>query len=94
MTPFSIFADNQENIRVTTELISLAKLKAGEVGRVVEIKAEPQLALHLLEIGLAKGVRVRFLRSAPLGDPLQVEVDGFLLSLRKNEAAAVMVELE
>ncbi len=60
----------------------------------VEIKTEPHLALHLLEIGLAKGARVRFLRSAPLGDPIQVEVDGFLLSLRKNEAAAVRVELE
>lgn len=94
MSPFSIFAGDRENIQVTSKLTSLAKLAAGQTGRVLEINAEPQLALHLLEIGLAKGAQVCFLRSAPLGDPIQVEVDGFLLSLRKNEASAVMVEME
>ncbi len=71
---------------------SLADLKIGEAGRVVEVTTKEPLALHILEIGLVTGANVRFLRSAPLGDPIQVEVDGFLLSLRKNEAEVVLVE--
>ncbi len=73
---------------------SLARLEVGESGRVVEVRAKEPLALHILEIGLVTGAKVRFLRSAPLGDPIQVEVDGFLLSLRKNEAETVLVETE
>jgi Fe2+ transport system protein FeoA len=73
---------------------TLAAMEPGETGRVVEIHADEPLALHILEIGLVRGAKVRFLRSAPLGDPIQVEVDGFLLSLRKNEAEGVLVETE
>ena len=73
---------------------SLARLEVGETGRVVEVAAKEPLALHILEIGLVKGAKVRYLRSAPLGGPIQIEVDGFLLSLRKNEAEAVIVEIQ
>lgn len=73
---------------------TLADLETGETGRVAEVRAKEPLALHILEIGLVTGARVRFLRAAPLGDPIQVEVDGFLLSLRKSEAETVLVETE
>ncbi|MGH8004101.1 MAG: FeoA family protein [Limisphaerales bacterium] len=73
---------------------SLAGLEAGETGRVVEVQAREPLALHILEIGLVTGAKVRYLRSAPLGGPIQVEVDGFLLSLRNNEAEAVLIETD
>jgi Fe2+ transport system protein FeoA len=81
-------AKSETSVRVKT----LADLKAGETGRVLEIRAKEPLALHILEIGLVTGVKIRYLRSAPLGGPIQVEVDGFLLSLRKNEAEAVLIE--
>lgn len=80
--------------KTTIRIKTLADLELGETGRVVEVRAKEPLALHILEIGLVTGARVRFLRSAPLGDPIQVDVDGFLLSLRKNEAEAVLVETE
>ena len=73
---------------------TLARLEVGETGRVVEITAKEPLAMHILEIGLVTGAKVCYLRSAPLGDPIQVEVDGFLLSLRKNEAESVIVEVQ
>jgi ferrous iron transport protein A len=72
---------------------TLAQFAPGEVGRVISVRDEHHLALHILEIGLTKGAQVRLLRRAPLGDPIQVEVDGFLLSLRKKEAEAVIVEM-
>ena len=80
--------------KTTVRIKTLADLELGETGRVVEVRAKEPLALHILEIGLVTGARVRFLRSAPLGDPIQVDVDGFFLSLRKNEAEAVLVETE
>ncbi len=46
----------------------------------------------LLAMGLTKGIKLQVTRVAPLGDPLEVSVRGFSLSLRKAEAAAVLVE--
>ena len=89
MFPFLFpVAKSKTSVRVKT----LADLEVGETGRVLEIRAKEPLALHILEIGLVAGAKIRYLRSAPLGGPIQVEVDGFLLSLRKNEAESVLIE--
>ncbi len=77
----------------TVRTKTLAEFAPGEAGRVVSVRDGHHLALHILEIGLTKGAHVRLLRTALLGDPIQVEVDGFLLSLRKKEAEAVTVEI-
>lgn len=71
----------------------LSGMTPGQTGRIVTVQGEPQLALRILELGLVCGTPVRLLRSAPLGGPIEVEVDGFFLSLRRNEADAISVEL-
>jgi Fe2+ transport system protein FeoA len=75
-------------------LKTLDQLARGEHARVVEVVAEPYLALSILEIGIVKGAVVHLLRAAPLGGPIQVEVEGFLLSLRRDEARAVLVDTD
>ena len=70
---------------------NLAEFAPGQAGVVTEILGQADLTLRMMEIGLVPGVRVRYLRAAPLGDPIQVEVEGFLLSLRKSEAEAVIL---
>lgn len=72
---------------------TLSQLRPGEVARIVSVQGEPHLALRILELGLVCGTPVRLVRSAPLGGPIEVEVEGFLLSLRRNEADAVRVEM-
>ena len=47
---------------------------------------------RLLEMGLTHGTMVRFVRVAPLGDPVELEVRGYRLSVRKAEASAVTIE--
>jgi len=47
---------------------------------------------RLLAMGLTKGSRLRIVRVAPLGDPIEISVRGFYLSLRREEANAVLVE--
>ncbi len=46
----------------------------------------------LLSMGLTPGVRVKLVRTAPLGDPIEIELRGYLLSLRKDEADALEIE--
>jgi len=47
---------------------------------------------RLLEMGLTKGITVSVIRVAPLGDPIEVELRGYRLSLRRSEAEAVLIE--
>ena len=54
----------------------------------------PGVRQRLLEMGLTKGSRVQLLRIAPMGDPIEVSLRGYRLSLRKVEASAVIVHRE
>lgn len=70
----------------------LADLSVGGRARVVNVLGDDEISLRLLEMGLTPGVDVRLLGTAPLGDPLEFEVRGYLLSIRKSEAARVEIE--
>jgi ferrous iron transport protein A len=59
---------------------------------VLRIAGEDEIALRLLEMGLTPGVEVTLVGAAPLGDPLEFEVRGYRLSLRKAEAQRVEVQ--
>ena len=72
----------------------LSELADGRSARVVEVETarEPALAQRILEMGLTPGVLVKRMGAAPLGDPIAFEVRGYRLSLRRAEAALVVVE--
>jgi ferrous iron transport protein A len=71
---------------------SLAETSRGERVRIVSIAGDDALGMRLMEMGLTPGVEMELLGAAPLGDPLEFEVRGYRLSLRRNEAARVSVE--
>lgn len=73
-------------------MTTLADLADGHRARVTGVREEDELALRLLEMGLTPGVEVRRIGAAPLGDPLEFELRGYRLSLRRAEAARVNVE--
>lgn len=73
-------------------MTQLADLPLGSEGRVVRITGTDEITLRLLEMGLTPGVEIRLIGRAPLGDPLEFEVRGYRLSIRKNEAARVEIE--
>ena len=79
---------------MSSDVRTLSELFPGQSARVLEVTAPPSLALHILEIGLVRGAKVRFLRAAPLGGPIEIEVEGFLLSLRRNEADMILVGID
>ncbi len=73
-------------------MIALSETSRGELVRVVQIDGEDSLSIRLMEMGLTPGVDVVLVGTAPLGDPLEFEVRGYRLSLRRSEAARVSVE--
>ena len=66
---------------------TLKQVKAGERVRVVKVAGEGALRQRILDMGLTKGAEVTVRKVAPLGDPLELTVRGYELSLRKREAA-------
>jgi ferrous iron transport protein A len=73
-------------------MLALSETTRGEQVRVVQIAGDDSLSIRLMEMGLTPGVDVVLVGAAPLGDPLEFEVRGYRLSLRRSEAARVSVE--
>lgn len=69
----------------------LSDLAVGRSGRVVTVSGSDEVSCRLLEMGLTPGVEVRVLGTAPWGDPIEIELRSYRLSLRKSEAALVEI---
>lgn len=74
-----------------SELLTLASLKAGQKGRVAGFDLPPEQRQRLLEMGMTVGSQFEVVRFAPLGDPVELKVRGYHLSIRKHEAAGIRV---
>jgi ferrous iron transport protein A len=72
---------------------TLAQLSVGATAKVARIEGMDELACRLMEMGLTPGVELRLIGVAPLGDPLELELRGYRLSVRKSEASRVELEL-
>ena len=69
----------------------LTSLALRQAAIITEINVPPADRGRLLEMGLLVGTRVELVRFAPLGDPVEIKVRGYNLSLRKHEAEQIMV---
>ena len=70
---------------------SLTSLEVGQRATVPEIKIPAENRGRILEMGLLVGTTVELVRFAPLGDPVEIKVRGYNLSLRKHEAEQILV---
>ncbi len=68
------------------------ELSVGESGRVVRVVGANDIGRRLLEMGITPGAEIRRLGAAPLGDPLEFELRGYRLSLRKSEAQQIEIK--
>ncbi len=69
----------------------LTSVAIGQTATVVEIKVPPASRPRLMEMGLLVGTRIELVRFAPLGDPVEIKVRGYNLTLRKQEADQIFV---
>ena len=75
--------------------ITLNVLRPGERAVIKQVRmSAPHVRQRLLELGMTKGAAIELIRVAPMGDPIEVKVKGYRLSLRKLEAEAVLVRRE
>ena len=72
--------------------IPLAQLESNEEGVVIELPRDERIANRLREMGLLPGTTIRFVRRAPLGDPIEIRLRGYSLSLREKEAVEILVK--
>ena len=71
---------------------TLKQIKIGGTARVVKIHGEGALKRRIMDMGLTKGVEIKVRKVAPLGDPIEITVRGYELSLRKEDAETIEVE--
>ena len=71
---------------------TLNDLKPGQVGIVKEIICNQKLKHRIADMGIIPGVQVIMKRIAPFGDPIQINVHGFALSIRKSEAESIIIK--
>ncbi len=72
----------------------MSGLQAGARGKVVGVRGRGPIGKRLLEMGLTPGAEFEVVRHAPLGDPVEIKLRGYNLSLRKSEAEGIEVECE
>jgi len=70
----------------------LSEMEAGAKGRIAHVCCRGHIGKRLLEMGLTCGTPIEVIRHAPLGDPVEIRIRGYLLSLRKSEAEHIEIE--
>jgi ferrous iron transport protein A len=73
--------------------ITLDQLPLGNEGTVVQVNGDKKIKRRLLDMGMVSGTPVTMKAVAPLGDPLEVIIKGYQLSLRKHEANKILIEV-
>lgn len=71
---------------------SLNDIKIGSSATVIKVHGEGALRRRIMDMGITKGVSVRIRKVAPLGDPMELTVRGYELSIRRADAALIEVE--
>ena len=71
---------------------TLRQAKIGDVAKVIKLHGEGAVKRRIMDMGITQGVEVHVRKVAPLGDPVEVTVRGYELSIRKSDAEMIEVE--
>ena len=72
----------------------LSEFEIGEKGVVISVGGEKKIRRRLFDMGVTPSARIYLRKKAPFGDPIEVHIRGYELTLRKSEASEVMMEVE
>ncbi len=78
--------------KMVIKMKTLKEVKVGGSAKVVKVHGEGAVRRRIMDMGITKGVEVRVRRMAPLGDPLELTVRGYELSIRKADAEMIEIE--
>lgn len=87
--------ENKEEKRIIQvgDVLSLDLVEIGTVGTIEKVNGEGRLRRRLFDMGLTPGAELFLRKRAPLGDPLEITLRGYELTLRKSEAADVLIKV-
>ena len=71
---------------------TLGKLIPGQKGKVINLGEKGPARRRLMDMGITPGVEIEIVKVAPLGDPIEINLRGYELSLRKSEAEQIKIE--
>lgn len=74
--------------------MTLNELPVGHRAKILDVQGDDGVAIRLMEMGLTEGEEITLLGFAPMGDPIEFEIRGYRLSLRKAEARRVIITTE
>jgi len=74
--------------------LRLSDLEPGQKGIIVSIKGSGATRRRIMDMGIVRGSKIKVIRRAPLGDPVEFEIRDYNLTLRKKEAESIYVSLE
>ena len=72
----------------------LSEFSVGESGKIVAVTGEGRVRRRLFDMGVTPGAELTMRKKAPLGDPIEITIRGYELTLRRTEAACVEVEIK
>ena len=72
--------------------MTLRDLKIGQTAKIRKIGVTGALKQRFMDMGITKGAEVHIIKIAPLGDPIEIEIRGYNLSVRKDDAAKIEIE--
>ena len=72
----------------------LDEFRIGDVGTVIMVEGEGRLRRRLFDMGITPGAKVELKKKAPLGDPIEISLRGYELTLRKSEANLVVLKMD
>lgn len=75
-------------------MATLRDLKIGQSGRITKIGTSGALKQRFMDMGITKGTEVKVVKIAPLGDPIEIEIRGYNLSVRKSDAEQILISEE
>ena len=70
---------------------TLKELKSGQRGKIIQVKGDGSVRRRLMDMGVTRGAEVLVRKVAPLGDPIEVNIRVYELTLRKSEAENIIV---
>lgn len=73
-------------------MLTLDQLEKGDTALITEIQGDDAVAIRLMEMGVIDGESIQLIGFAPLGDPIEFSIRGYRLTLRRKEAARVVVD--
>lgn len=82
----------EANLNLEVVMKTLKDVRIGDTAVVKKVYGEGALRRRIMDMGITKGVTVKLRKTAPLGDPLELTVRGYQLTLRKDDAANIEVE--